>query len=403
MSLDTGSRAPLRSAGLTLASVLATLTVVLSGCGKGGLGGRPGTTASTGAPGAHGALAVTTRNTTRLGGSDPVEDAAAVALTVYPGLTAATRPQAVVLVDEDDWPAALTASTLTGGPLHAPLLYTGRHELPATSSAALASMRPMGAAAVEGAQAIELGTAAAPSGYRNRALRASDPATLAVSIEQLSGALRKRSPSRVIVTALDAAPAMTMPAAGLAAESGTPILLVERSRLPAATAAELRRLGRPAMYVVGPTGVVGDRVVSELRRFGKVTRIDGGAEPAANAVAVARFDDGSFGWGVVEPGHGMVFASSRRALDGPASAVLSATGDYGPLLLLESAERLPRSLTSYLGDLQPGTPPSGPVHGVYNHGWLIGDESAISATVQAQLDSLLQIAPREAPEPEPGV
>ena len=34
-----------------------------------------------------------------------------------------------------------------------------------------------------------------------------------------------------------------------------------------------------------------------------------------------------------------------------------------------------------------------PVRGVYNHGWLIGDEQAISAAVQARLDSMLEIAP----------
>ena len=34
------------------------------------------------------------------------------------------------------------------------------------------------------------------------------------------------------------------------------------------------------------------------------------------------------------------------------------------------------------------------MHGAYNHGWLIGDESAISARTQAELDGLLEIAPQ---------
>ena len=85
-------------------------------------------------------------------------------------------------------------------------------------------------------------------------------------------------------------------------------------------------------------------------------------------------------------------------LDGPAAAALSATGDYGPLLLLESPDAIPAPLGAYLSDLQPGSPPSGPVHGVYNHGWVIGDTSAISAATQASLDGRLEIAPRAAPE-----
>src|SRR5271166_6174303 len=48
---------------------------------------------------APGAVSVATRNTTRLGGGDVTADAAAVARTVYPGLTGETRPHAVLLVD----------------------------------------------------------------------------------------------------------------------------------------------------------------------------------------------------------------------------------------------------------------------------------------------------------------
>jgi putative cell wall binding repeat protein len=384
-----------------LVALLVASALLASGCGKSAPAGG-GPAGPVAVPAQRGAAAVATKNTTRLGGAGAGEDAAAVALAVYPGLTAATRPEAVVLVDEHDWPAALVASTLAGRPLHAPLLYTGASGVPTVSASALAAMRPTGAAAVEGAQAIAIGDASTPAGYVSRAVRASDPATLAVAVEQLASALRKRSPSRVIVTALDAPAAMTMPAAALAAQSGTPILLVRRTRLPAATAAELRRLGRPSIYVVGPTSVVSSPVARQLQRYGAVARIDGGADPASNAVAVARYSEGGFGWGAVEPGHGMTFANAGRPLDGPAAAPLAATGDYAPLLVLEEADTLPDSLSAYLRDLQPGTPPSGPVHGVYNHGWLIGDESAISATMQARLDATLEISPHEAAEAEPG-
>src|SRR5271167_2833502 len=119
----------------------------LSGEGKGG----PST------PATPGALAVTTKNTTRLGGADPASDAAAVARAVYPGLTAATRPQAVVLVQEHDWPASLAASALASAPLGAPLLYAERGALPEASSQALQAMQPPGAHVLGGAQVIRVG------------------------------------------------------------------------------------------------------------------------------------------------------------------------------------------------------------------------------------------------------
>jgi ell wall binding domain 2 (CWB2) len=382
-----------------LAAVALALCVMASGCGKTlsehatepGSGRVP-------AVSAQGAGGLSTKNTTRLGGSESAIDAAAIAVAVYPGLIPATRPQAVVLVDGRDWAGALAASTLAGPPLHAPLLYDDRGALGEAGARALLTMRPTGAQALGGVQAIAIGSRTAPSGYRASSLVRNDPAALAVAIEQLASALRKRAPASLIVTAPDAAPAMTMPAAGLAAQAGAPILFVYRSGIPSATSAELKRLGKTSIYVVGPSSVVSERVASELGHYGAVTRI-AGSDPASNAIAVSRFTNGSFGWGVVEPGHGLVFANAARPLDGPAAAPLSATGDYGPLLLLENPDRLPQALSGYLSDLQPGTPPSGPVHGVYNHGWLIGDASAISALTQASLDARLEISPRASSEP----
>jgi hypothetical protein len=401
----TGSVAEMRARYAQMAVVL-TLCMATGGCGK----TRPSKAVEHGsgpvaAVSEQGAGGLSTKNTTRLGGSESATDAASVALAVYPGLTQATRPRAVVLVDEHDWPAALAASTLAGSPLHAPLLYSGEQTLPEASRVALAAMKPVGSAALgptptgtgERAQVIQIGATATPAGYSSRSLADSNPATLAVTIERLASTLRKRVPHQLIVTAADGPPAMTMPAAGLAAQTGAPILFVQRTRVPQATASELRRLGSVSIYIVGPSSVVSDGVARELQRFGGVTRI-AGATPASNAIAVARFTNGNFGWGVVEPGHGLVFANASRPLDGPAAAPLSATGDYGPLLLLESAGEVPAVLSGYLSDLQPGSPPSGPVHGVYNHGWVIGDASAVSPGTQASLDARLEITPRPAAE-----
>ena len=400
-------------AGMPVPS-LRTLTVVLlactalvaAGCGK-TLSPQASENATTTIPAfsAHAAVGVNTINTTRLGGSSPVVDAAAVALAAYPGLTPATRPSMVVMVDDNDWPGALASSVLAGTPLRAPILYSEGATLPQASDMALHAMRPTGTDALGPspsgpagrAQVLEIGDAATPTGYVTRSIAGAEPAALAVAIERLSSLLTGHSPHALIVTAANGSPAMTMPAAGLSAQTGAPILFVLRARIPRATAAELRRLAGASIYVVGPRTVVSQLVVRELRHFGRVTRIDG-PTPAANAIAVARFSKGGFGWGVLEPGHGLVFANSSRPLDAPAAAPLSARGDYGPLLLLENAETLPSELSGYLSDLQPGSPASGPVHGVYNRGWLIGDETAISATNQARLDTLLEISSRASPE-----
>ena len=387
----------------------------LAGCGK----SAPLPAGSSGAPIAQvstqGAGGLATKNTTRLGGSDPATDAAAVARAVYPGLTVSTRPQAVVLADEHDWPAALAASALASAPLGAPLLYSDGSTLPSVSSQALAAMHPIGAAQAGGAQVIRIGTTtAAPAGYRTSTLAASEPAALAAEVAQLESRARGVAPRQVIVLAEDAPPALVMPAAGLSAESGAPILLVASTGIPTATRAELRSLHRPTIYVVGPSAV-NSRLLAQLAHLGPVKPIGGGSgeetDPVGNAIAVARFADGAFGWGIHEPGHGLVFANPSRPLDAPAAASLSANGDFGPLLLLDEVASgpgvgtsIPPALAGYLSDIKPAySPQVPPVRSVYNHGWLIGDEQAISAVTQAEIDTLLETSPRATATEEPSL
>ncbi len=384
----------------TLASLLIATT--LFGCGKTSedrsTQSSDGVETVTTVVGAAGTPATATRNTTRLGGANPVVDAAAIARTAYPGITAQTRPQAVVVADARNWPAALAASALACAPLGAPLLYSQGSELPQATVRALRMLAPSGAGVLGGAQVLLAGTSVpAPPGLRARAAAQGDPYALAASIAQLLALVRGGTPRQVIVVDAEGPEALAMPAAGLAAQSGTPILFVNTHGVPQATAHELEGLGKPTIYTVG-SSAIGVHTLAALARFGHVQRVESkaleDATVAGNAVAVARFAAGSFGWGIVEPGHGLTFTSAARPLDAPAAAILSATGDYAPLLVLDNAESIPTVLRTYLSDIQPAAPHSQPVRGVYNHGWLIGDESAISAATQAELDALLEIQPQ---------
>jgi len=327
---------------------------------------------------------------------------------VYPGLTLSSRPSLVVMVDERDWPAALTASSLAAAPTRAPIVYSEGGLTPALSNEALLAMHPTGGRLLSGAQVLRIGSQApVPRGLNVHTLPRVDPAVTAAVIERLQQAASGGSPPKqVIVVPLNAPRALQMPAAGLAAESGAPILFSSPGGLPPATQTILRDLHHPSIYVLNPL-YVGRTSLGQLAQLGRVTQIAGGAGgpgegPARNAIAVARFTDGTFGWGIKEPGHGLVFASAGRPLDAPAAAVLAATGDYAPLLLLESSSRIPSSLSSFLSNIQPAyaaAPEFRPVRGVYNHGWLLGDERAISAVIQSQLDALLEISPSKQPAP----
>jgi hypothetical protein len=385
----------LRRVGLTL---LAALPLALAaGCGGtpqrldtpqlGKAGNEPDAPQQLGFP------AFATKNTTRVGGADPIADAAAVARAVYPAEGsdgAAGRPRTVVLADQRVWQAALAAAVLMSNPLRAPVLLSDGGDLPQASADALEQLAPTGATELGGAQIVRIGDAPAPGGYRSTTLAGEDPSALAAAIDGLQSAAVGRASRAVVVASADE-PAFAMPAAGWAAKTGNPLLFVHRNTIPGPTFAALQAHSRPRIYLLAPPSVVGAGVERALRGIGTVTRI-AAADPVGSAIAFARHRDGLDGWGIDDPGHGLVFANAGRTLDAAAAAPLSATGTYGPLLLIEDANVLPLPVAQYLLDIQPGYTRD-PARGVYNRAWLMGDESAISLAVQSRIDSLLEIAP----------
>ena len=116
-----------------------------------------------------------------------------------------------------------------------------------------------------------------------------------------------------------------------------------------------------------------------------------GEDPVANAIALARYSDGDFGWNVNDPGHGFVVARRDSPLDAAAAAPLSASGTWGPLLLTDSADTLPAALREYLLDVKPGYT-TDPTRAFYNHVWVIGDQEAIDVNQQAEIDELAELA-----------
>ena len=364
-----------------------------AGCGKstspsievpiiGAKGGQSKAPASLGFP------VFATKNTTRIGGADPVADAAASARAVYPAVTPVQRPAAVVLVDQHDWRAAVAASVLMAPPIRAPILLSDGTSMPSATADALMALAPSGSEPAGGAQVIRVGNVARPKGLKTTDLVGRDDDELARAIDAFQASARGASADSVVLASADR-PEFALPAAAWAAKSGDPVLYAHRDTLPPATRAAIAAHQQPRIYVLGPSSVISPKVTRVLRTLGTVIRV-GGTDAAANSVAFARYADSGFGWGVVDPGHGLVFANPSRPADAAAAAPLSASGTYGPLLLVDPKGALPKPVADYLLDIQPGYSRD-PTRGVYNHGWIVGDDKAVSVATQAQIDSLLEI------------
>jgi hypothetical protein len=386
---------------------LALSTFVAAACGGRGdeLGRQPtqptiGASADdAGAASGLGFPAFATKNTTRVGGADPVADAAGVARAVYPATSRRNRPPAIALVDARDWRAGVAAAALASAPFRAPILLANGDELPDATADALEVLGPLGAKEAGGAQLIRVGDVPAPAGLRATAVTGRDPFALAQALDAFAASARGKTTENVVIASADD-PGYAMPAAAWAAKSGDPVLFVRRDAVPAATRAALASHRKPKIYLLGPPETISERVEKALGRLGTVTRI-GSGDAVRSSIDFARYVDDDFGWGVIDPGHGLVFARADRPLDAAAAALLSASGTYGPLILLSNADRLDQPTNDYLLDIQPGYR-TDPVRGVYNHGWIVGDDKSISVGVQAKIDSLLEITrvSRRAPSGE---
>jgi hypothetical protein len=278
--------------------------------------------------------------------------------------------------------------------------------MPAATTDALSTLAPTGSGAAGGAQVIRVGPVPAVSGKKTAAIKGTDPYALAAGIDRFVSAVAGQ-PSSDVMIASTSRPAYAMPAAGWAAESGNPVLFVGASGVPAATRQALQTHRGAHIYVLGPPSVISQATVKQLGRYGTVKRVSG-PDPASNSVAFASYRDpacafgqacahvpNSFGWALRSPGHGYVLLNAGRPLDAAAAAALSGSGDYGPDLLVNDPSTLPKSVLNYFLDYAtPGYTEEGPTAAVYNHGWMIGDQSAISISVQAEVDRLLEAVPQ---------
>ncbi len=387
--------------GTVVVAIVFIVAAILGGGGDSGVDsaappvGGGETTSGGDAPAAErsttelGYPAFATKNTTRIGGGDPATNAAATALAVFPSTAESQRPAAVTIVDES-WPEAIASAVLMAAPVRAPVLFSGAEEMPEESVEALRALDPRGSRITRGAAAFAIGETGAPAGLRSTRVKGGGAASLAAGIAGLRDRLFGSPPRHIVVAPLGE-PGFAMPAAAWAARSGDPVLFAGRKKLPAPTAAALRRHPGVPVYVLGPSSAISSETVRRIASISaSVSRVSG-EDPVANAIALARYEDGDFGWNINDPGHGFVVARSDSPLDAAAAAPLSASGTWGPLLLTDNAGTLPPALRDYLLDVKPGYSDD-PTRAFYNHVWVIGDQEAIEVGQQAEIDSLAELA-----------
>lgn len=338
---------------------------------------------------------VATRNTTRINGSDPVDISLAAALAAYPTTGPGTPPAAVSIVADDDWQAGIVASSFSTPPIGAPILLAPSGTLSEEGLSVIDQLEPNGSPTTGGNEVFTFGRVAPPADFKVRQVKGSDPATLAVRAAELRARLDGGPPDAFVVVSSEK-PEFSTPAATWAARSGDVILFSETQEVPKATLEFLRRKENAdvPVFVIGPPEAVSAKAVEQLDKVAEgVERVSAG-EPAANSVELVRFSSGLFGWNLNDPGHSYTVARADRPMDAIAATALSTGGKWPALLLTESSGELPEAVLNYLLDVKPGYD-TDPTRALYNHVWIIGDESLIDVDQQAVIDDAAELTPVE--------
>jgi putative cell wall-binding protein/spore germination protein YaaH len=299
----------------------------------------------------------------RLGGADRYATAATVSAATFTGgapvayvATGAAFPDAL---------AAGPAATAAGGPV----LLVSYGSVPASTGAELARLRPARIVVVGGIGAISPQVATQLAAYATTG-----------QVQRLAGADRYATAAAVSASTFPGGASVAFVATGsafpdalsggvAAAREGGPMLLVRPGEVPAATAAELRRLKPARIVIIGGTGAVGSGVEQQLRSFatsGSISRL-AGADRYATAVAVSSATSGG--------GASVVYVATGAAFpDGLAGTPAAALAD-GPLLVVPRGG-LTAGLAYELRRLDP------------DRIVLVGGPGAVSTTVAAQIQAL---------------
>ncbi|PSL42566.1 hypothetical protein B0H94_11440 [Salsuginibacillus halophilus] len=338
----------------------------------------------------EGLTTTNTKNITRLDDEDPQAFSIMASQTIWPATHEANQPGTIILAEQDEWQHAVAALTLVHHPNDGPLLFM-EDGLSDDLTAEIERLAPLG-----NDDDIEILVAGELSDedrnelndYTVEEITEEEPAAFAKDVEDMFAETTGNLPDNVVIASSeDAYKSYAMPAGSWISHMDESLLYVDDT-VPEATAEALEaRDGEANMYVMNGEGGITDEVLSELEDYGTVEEI-AGDDPVEHSINFAKYQDENFGWGIDEPGHGLVFGSTAAPELAMAGAPLAHLGKHAPLIWME--DELEQAHADYLAELKPAFVDV-PMEGPYNHGYILGTENVISFEDQGAIDDLMEI------------
>jgi len=335
-----------------------------------------------------------TKNTTRITGGSAEEIALSASRMIWPATANGTKPNVVLLAPSDNWQTQLVGLDLVHHPSDGPLLVTEKGKVSEVVLNEIKRLNPKGAQ--DGTQVITIGMEAnavkqiTDASLKVKEIKGETPEKIAAAIDEYYASVDGELPQSVVVSTSEKAE-FAAPAGSWISHMPEPLLYVTKDKIPAETEAALkRRNGKANIYLLGPEDAVGKQVENDLKKHGNVIRISGN-DPVTNAIAFAKYKDAKtgFGWGITQPGHGLVLVNVENISKSLPALPFAHRGKHAPLLLTEK-EKAPETLLTYLKELKPLFKKE-PTEGPYNHMYIVGGSDWVSDEQQGDLDHLIEI------------
>ncbi|WP_368504333.1 hypothetical protein AB3N04_20150 [Alkalihalophilus sp. As8PL] len=228
--------------------------------------------------------------------------------------------------------------------------------------------------------------------FKIKTIQAANPAAFTQKVKEEFSKTIDHIEKAVIIGLMDEpAEEYKITAANWISHMNESLLNISSDGIPEETTEALAlREGRAKMYVLGSENVIRDEVIGELNEYGEVERIEGN-NAVSQSIAMASYKDDStdFGWGITEPGHGFVFASTASPELAITAAPFAHLGKHAPLIWLDEGQ-MTDDLYQYLAKVKPVFHHD-PTEGPYNHGYVLGEFDTISFKTQGILDEKLEI------------
>ena len=296
----------------------------------------------------------------RIAGTDRYATAAAISKSRFGG-GATTAFVATGAAFPDALAGAPAAARAKG-----PVLLTARGELPAATSTELARLKPSVIVVLGGSGVVSDAVVSKLRGYAGTVVRWAGADRFATAA-RISAQSFAPGVSVAYLATGDTFPD-ALSGGAVAGRVGGPVLLVNRSDIPAATAAELARLKPAKIVILGGSSVIGDGVRASADQYtaGSVTRL-AGSDRYATSVQVSRSAYGS--------SDSVFIATGTKFPDGLAGGPVAALLP-GPLLLV-SPTQLPAVVKAELQRLGP------------DRVFVLGGTGVVSGSVVNAIDAAL--------------